>query len=158
MTKYEKLIVKAERDGIKIIEIDFGTCKKCGKCVDNLIFINSALSETEKYEILLEELGHYKTTYGDISDQNIIENRKKELVARRWGFQRGVSLVGIIQAFEHGALTAYDMAQFLGVTEKYLTECIEDYQRKYGIGYKLEQYYIRFTPRLGVYKTFNPVK
>lgn len=154
MTKYETLIAKAEKDGAKVIEIDFGTLKKCGKCVDNLIFINSALSQSEKYEILLEELGHYKTTFGDISKQNTINDKKQEFKARRWGFQHGVSLEGIIEAYENKCIDKYEVAEYLGVTDKYLNECIQDYKQRFGVMCKLGKYYIVFEPNLGIYKRF----
>lgn len=155
MTKYENLIITAERKGAKVIEVDFGTPKKCGKCVDNLIFVNSVLNQNDKYCVLAEELGHYETSYGNILDQNNINNVKQELKARRWGYKHIVSLEGIIEAFENNCLNEYEMAEYLGVTDEYFKECIEDYKRQYGLSCRLGKYYITLEPRLGIYKKFD---
>lgn len=158
MTNYEKLLIQAEKIGIKVLEKDLGTDKECGYYINGKIVINNRITDKQKYCVLVEELGHYYTTHGNILDQTKIENRKKELIARRWGHQNFVSIIGIVEAFEYGAKTLYEMAEFLGVTEKYLLESLEEYKKKYGAGYKLEQYYVRFEPTLGIYKTFCPVK
>ena len=131
MTKYENLIITAEKEGAKVIEINFGTPKKCGKCIDNLIFINSVLNQNDKYSVLAEELGHYHTTYGDITNQREISNVKQELKARRWGYKHIVTLEGIIEAFENNCLNEYEMAEYLGGTDEYFKDCIEDYKRQY---------------------------
>lgn len=157
MITYEKLLIEADNKGIEILELDLGTCKKCGKCIDSTIIINANLPDIEKFEVLAEELGHYHTTIGDITDQDKIENRKQENKARRWGYKHTVSLVGIIDAYEYGAKNSYELSDFLGVTEEYLSKSIREYRRIYGIGYRLGQYYIRFEPTLGVYKSFYPV-
>ena len=74
MTRYESLIVYAQRIGADVKEIDFCTTKKYGKNIDNIIYINSRMTEKEKYEILSEEIGHFKTTFGNITNQNKTEN------------------------------------------------------------------------------------
>lgn len=155
MTRYEKLIVKVENEGAKVIEIDFGTPKKCGKCVNNLIFINNVLNETEKYEVLLEEFGHYKTTYGDISDQSKIENKKQELIARRYGYKYLIEPNDIIEAIRNGANNIYDMADYLDITVKSLHDIIQDYKKKYGIGVLVGNYYLQLEPKLGVIIDFG---
>lgn len=154
MTTYEKLITECEKLGAKVIELDFGTSKPCGKCKGNKLYINRNCSTKEKYCILCEELAHYLTTYGNITNQKDIKNRKQELFARRWGYEHSVSIIGIINAFEYGALTLYDIADFLGVTEEYLMECLEYYKQKYGDSYKIDNYIIEFIPRFGIFKKF----
>lgn len=52
------------------------------------------LRETEKYEILSEELGHFFTSYGDITNLSDIGNIKQENRARRWSYE---TTVGIMQ-------------------------------------------------------------
>ena len=155
MTEYEKLLVECDLLGAKVFELDLGTDKPSGKCYGREIYINKNVTEKEKYCLLLEEIGHYLTTYGNITDQTSILNRKQELFARRWGYEHSVSLVGIINAFEYGAKNLFEIADFLGVTETYLLDCLENYKKKYGIGRNLEKYYVRFEPVLGVYKNFG---
>ena len=153
MTKYEKLLIESEELGAKVFEIDFSTCKPCAKCKGENIYINSKSTNKEKYCLLLEELGHYLTTYGNITDQTNIINKKQELFARRWGCEHSVTLVGIINAFEYGAKNLFEVSDFLGVTETHLLDCLENYKKKYGIGTSLENYYVSFEPVFGVYKS-----
>ena len=153
MTKYEKLSIKAQSQSLKVVEVDLEA--NDGFYCDGYIFINKSLNDKEKYCVLAEELGHYETSYGNILDQNSINNVKQELKARRWGYKHIVSLEGIIEAFENNCLNEYEMAEYLGVTDEYFKECIEDYKRQYGLSCKLGKYYIVFEPRLGKYKNFE---
>lgn len=153
MTKYEKLSIKAQSQALKVVEVDLEA--NDGFYCDGYIFINKSLNDKEKYCVLAEELGHYETTYGNILDQNNINNVKQELKARRWGYKHIVTLEGIIEAFENNCLNEYEMAEYLGVTDEYFKECIEDYKRQYGLSCKLGKYYIVFEPRLGIYKNFE---
>lgn len=153
MTKYEKLSIKAQSQSLKVVEVDLEA--NDGFYCDGYIFINKSLNDKEKYCVLAEELGHYETSYGNILDQNNISNVKQELKARRWGYKHIVSLEGIIEAFENNCLNEYEMAEYLGVTDEYFKECIEDYKRQYGLSCKLGKYYIVFEPRLGIYKNFE---
>ena len=154
MNNYAKLITESEKLGAKVIEIDFRTSKPSGQCIDNRLYINKNCNTKEKYCVLSEELAHYLTTYGNITNQEDIKNRKQELFARRWGYEHSVSIIGIINAFEYGALTLYDIADFLGVTEEYLIECLEHYKQKYGDSYKIDNYIIEFIPHFSIYKKF----
>lgn len=153
MTKYEKLSIKAQSKALKVVEVDLEA--NDGFYCDGYIFINKSLNDKEKYCVLAEELGHYETSYGNILDQNNISNVKQELKARRWGYKHIVTLEGIIEAFENNCLNEYEMAEYLGVTDEYFKECIEDYKRQYGLSCKLGKYYIVFEPRLGIYKNFE---
>lgn len=128
MTKYEDLIVLAENLGAEVREIDFGTDKKCGRCLDNLIYINSRLSETEKYEVLAEEIGHFKTTYGNILNLNNRVNRMLENKARREGFKLIVKPDDLVKAIKAGAGDIYEIAEHFNVSIKTLLEIIEDFK------------------------------
>ena len=153
MTKYEKLSIKAQSKALKVVEVDLEA--NDGFYCDGYIFINKSLNDKEKYCVLAEELGHYETSYGNILDQNSINNVKQELKARRWGYKHIVTLEGIIEAFENNCLNEYEMAEYLGVTDEYFRECIEDYKRQYGLSCRLGKYYITLEPRLGIYKKFD---
>ena len=153
MTNYEKLSIKAQKQDLKVVEVDLEA--NDGFYCDGYIFINKSLNDKEKYCVLAEELGHYETSYGNILDQNNISNVKQELKARRWGYKHIVTLEGIIEAFENNCLNEYEMAEYLGVTDEYFRECIEDYKRQYGLSCRLGKYYITLEPRLGIYKKFD---
>lgn len=148
MTRYEKLIAEAENHGVEVLELDLGTNKRCGKYVNNTVIINMHMTDIEKHEVLEEELGHHFTTYGDITNQNKLENRKKELIARRWANRHCVTLIGLIEAFEYGAKDVYGISEFLGVTESQLLKSIEDYKKIHGMYYLNEEYIIYFEPYL----------
>lgn len=150
MTKYENLIITAEKLGAEVRELDFGTSKKCGRCLNNLIYINSRMSEIEKYEVLAEELGHFKTTYGNILNQNIMVNRKLENVARREGFNMIVEPIDLVEAMKHGAKDIYDIAEYINVTVETLSDIIEDFKKKYGVGVLVGNYYLKLEPQFGI--------
>lgn len=159
MTKYEELLRETERQSINVLEIGLGTKKKCGKCVTtndgDYIVINSNISESEKYEILSEELGHFFTSYGDITNLSDIGNIKQEKRARRWSYETTVGIMQLIDAFKKGIRTKYDLADYLNVTERYLEYAIQYYKRKYGLYFVVDNYVICFEPSLQIVELFD---
>ena len=107
---------------------------------------------TEKGCILAEELGHYHTSTGNILDQNNVLNRKQELRARAWAYDKMIGLNGIISAYKNGCRTKYDIAQFLDVTEDFLSDALKHYRSKFGTYTKIDNYIIYFEPTLGVFE------
>lgn len=155
MTKYEKLLIKAEEIGIRVREIDFGTDEECGYYHNNKILINSRLNNKQKYGVLAEELGHHYTTFGDITDQSKVRNKKQELIARRYGYKCLIEPNDIIEAVRNGANTIYEIADYLDITVKTLDEVIKDYKKQYGIGVLVGNYYLQLEPTLGVLIDFG---
>ncbi|MGG7077348.1 ImmA/IrrE family metallo-endopeptidase [Clostridium sardiniense] len=154
MTKYENLLNEAHKQGAQVIEIDLGTDTPCGKCINNIIILNSRMNIKNKYCILAEELGHYRLNYGDITNQCKIENKKQEIIARRYGYDKNIGLIGLIEAFEHGCSGKFEIAEYLGITEEYLEEAINYYKCKYGDMYEIDNYLIYFIPNLFIGKSF----
>ncbi len=153
MNKYEALITKAKSDDLYIIEKTFYSDAK-GLIKDNKIAINTVISTSiEKTCVLAEELGHYYTSAGDILDQSLTENRKQETLARRWAHKELIPLSTFIEAYEVGVKNRYELAEFLEVTEEFISEALAHYKNKFGLYYTLEKYIIYFDP-LGVYKMF----
>ena len=149
---YDELLKEADNLNIKVKELDLRTHD--GYCHGNRIAIDRKLkTNKEKACILAEELGHYHTTYGDITDQNKIENVKQEIIARRWGYEKLVGIVDIINAHRNGIRNRHELAEFLDVTEEFLCETIEYYKCKYGLYYQIDNYLIYFNP-LGVMEIF----
>ena len=111
---------------------------------------NTLETDAEKACVLSEELGHYHTTEGIIIDQSSAANRKQELRARLWGYNKLIGLHGIISCYKVGCQTAYDMAEHLGVTEEFLLEALQCYRNKYGVCIKFDNYVIYFEPGLSV--------
>lgn len=155
MSKYEYLINKAEKEGVKVHELDFGTDKKCGKYIDGFIFINKNMTDVEKCEVLAEELGHHFKTFGDITNQGILENRKQEVVARRCSYNMLVSANDIIDAFTKGAKNSWEIAEYLNISEHLLLEIFEYLKNRYGYGMSVGDYYLQLIPRLDIYKNIG---
>ena len=149
---YEELLIEADELGIIVKEIDLKT--RDGHCKGNRIAIHKYLSNYNKACVLAEELGHYYLTVGDITNQKLINNRKQELLARQWGYDKNIGLLGLIKAFEYGSSNRYEMSEFLNVTLEYLNEAIEYYTSKYGVMYKIDNYIIYFLPNFYIGKFF----
>ena len=148
---YENLLIEAENEGVNVKEIDCKTNKKYGRCIDNFIFINSNMTSVEKREILAEELAHYRKTHGNILNQSIVSNKKQEIIARRESYDILLNPKDIIKAMEVST-NLYEMAQYLNITEKTLTDILDDYRKRFGIGIKVDNYYLVLEPTLGIIK------
>lgn len=142
---YEEL--QLQNPDIRIKEMDLSAVDGLkGLCVGNNIAIETCMSTTEKTCILAEELGHYHTTFGNILDQSSVENRKQEMRARAWAYQKCLKLGDIVKAFKYGCKNRYEIAEYLGVTEAFLQNGISYYKGKYGPYTKYGNYIIYFEP------------
>lgn len=142
---YEKLLIEANNEGINVYERDIGKFK--GLYIDGNIALNRSIKTcSEKACVLAEELGHYYTTYGNILNQNKAENRKQERRARAWAYERLVSLESLIEASKHAIRNKHELAEFLGVSEKFIEEAIKYYKEKYGPFFEIGNCIICFEP------------
>lgn len=142
---FEQLAQIAEDENIEFIEMTFPGDLK-GLCKYKKIGINKKLNSTEKRCVLAEELGHYYTTVGNITDLKSVCNRKQEIKARKYAFETLVPLKSIIKASCEGCINLYELAEYLDVTERFLSDTLEHYQRKYGLYVELDNYCIYFNP------------
>lgn len=124
MYRYEELLAEYEK------ELDIQERKMCcdGLYCDNVIWIKDSLTNAEKLSIVAEELGHYMTTAGDILDQTSDGNIKQELSARKWAFEKVISIEEILLAFKKSITEVYDLAEHFGVTEEFMRECLRHYK------------------------------
>jgi chorismate mutase len=151
---YESLLEKANELGLIVKEANLKT--KDGLCKGNRIAIDKKINtDAEKRCILAEEIGHYKTTTGNIIDQSKIINRKQELKARREGYKLLIEPIDLVYAFRKGCKNKYEIAEYLNITEKVLEEIITDFKKQYGEGKKFDKYYIIFEPNLGFCEIFD---
>lgn len=141
---YNELLIEADKLGVIVKEFNLKTVD--GKCYGNRIAINSSLSETEKACVLYEELSHYHLTVGDISNQNDLNNRKQELIARKATYKKLLSPESIIDGILAGASSTYDLSEMLHVPHNFLIESIEYYKKKYGIYYVGKTHLLTFEP------------
>lgn len=54
-------------------------------------------AQAEKSCVLAEEIGHYRTSSGNILDQNKVESRKQEYRTRLYGYNLKIGLTGLDQ-------------------------------------------------------------
>lgn len=149
MSLYEDLVIKN-----KHIPIDDRIALKGdfeGLYDNGVILIDKNLSETRKAEVLYEELAHHKLTYGNILDQSKFNNRKFENYARRYGYEAALPLHIIVEAHNYGISNLYELAEYVQLSEEYITEILKHYKNKYGIGTHYGNYAITFEP-LRVFK------
>ena len=145
---YTELLIEA--DDHSLITKDKPLLAHDGRIKGNRIAIRKNMTETRKKCVLAEELGHYHTTAGDIMDLSSVSNRKQELKARLWGYDRLIGLPGIVSAYRAGCQSVSDMAEHLEVTEEFLKEALLCYKEKYGVCTRVENYVIYFEPSIGV--------
>lgn len=146
---YEALLEEAHQEGLVVKEkpLKYNNGRIKGK---RIAIRQDIETNTEKTCVLAEELGHHHTSVGNILDMSDVRNRKQERQARLWAYNKLIGLSGIIEAFEHGCQSRYEMAEYLDVTEEFLEECVACYRNKYGVGTTLDNYYIMFIPNLNV--------
>lgn len=148
---YEELLLCTDSEGVAVIDYKFNSDRIKGLYCNGTIAINSKIpTSAEKSCILSEELGHYHTTAGDILDQSVVGNRKQELQARMWAYNRLIGLTGLINAQKAGCTNLYEVAEYLEVTEEFLRETIECYKSKYGLCTTVDNYVIYFEPAIAV--------
>lgn len=155
MTKYEDLITKVEKLGIKVRELDFGTTKKSGRCLDNIIYINSNIDEKGKYEILAEEVAHYKKTSGNILNQDITENIKQENIARREAYRILAEPNDVIEAMRHNSTTLDEVAEYLNLSLPTLIDIVNDWKRQYGKGIQVGTCYLQLEPYIAFIRDYG---
>lgn len=148
LTTYEKLLSEAEDNDLIVKEKPLPISK--GRIKGNRIAIKQGMCETEKACVLAEELGHHYTATGNILDQSTVENRKQEMYGRAHAYNRLIGLRGIIAAYLRNCPNAYEMADYLGVTEEFLQEALSYYTNKYGVCTQVDNYVVFFQPNIGV--------
>ena len=103
-------------------------------------------SESEKKCVLLEELGHYILTVGDITRIQSIDAAKQEYKARKWAYITELPIERLHAAQEAGCSNIYEAAACLGVSERFLSEALEYYERAYGSPAIIGEYSVTFRP------------
>ena len=151
MTKYEQLSSEAQANGLSVKELPLQHSD--GLTVGKKIGIRTGQHSRRKACILAEELAHAQYTVGNILDQSDAGNRKQELLARTKAYDRLIGLSGVIQAFEHGCRSRYEMAEYLEVEESFLEEALARYKDKYGLFVRHGEHIIQFEPCLAVMRT-----
>ena len=142
---YEQLLTAADQEGLLVKEQPL--TGHDGLIRGRRIAIRKNIeTQAEKSCVLAEEIGHYRTSSGNILDQNKAGSRKQEYRARLYGYNLKIGLAGLIRAYESGCRNLYEMAEYLDATEEYLMEAIDCYKSKYGLCASVDNYIIYFQP------------
>lgn len=145
---YEELLVEAENNNLIVKEKPLPISK--GRIKGNRVAIRKGMTESEKACILAEELGHHYTAVGDIIDQSTVENRKQEMYGRAWAYNKQIGLAGLINAYRNHCQNAHEVAEYLNVTDEFLTDSLNYYKSKYGCCTQVDNYVIFFEPNIAV--------
>lgn len=149
--KYEELLEESSINNVYVIENANFKSSADGLINGSVIGISKNIRTYNKRTcILAEELGHYHTSIGDIISQSSVSDRRQELRARGWAYNRLIGLTGIVNSYKHGCCSLSDTADYLDVTEEFLAEAIQYYRSKYGSFVTIDNYAIYFEPALGV--------
>lgn len=150
---YESLLMESDNNNIITKEKPLRLYD--GRIKGNKILIRSDMNTIRKSCVLAEELGHYYTTVGNILDQTNTSNRKQELRARLWAYDKLVGLSGIVEAYKHGCNSLTETADYLDVTEDFLSAALKEYTSKYGPHAEYRDYIITFIPALDVKSKYS---
>lgn len=148
---YEELLKEADSIGLIVKEKPLQSGD--GRIFKNRIAVRRNIpTQKEKSCVLAEELGHHYTTAGNILNQSSANNRRQEIIARTWAYNKMIGLIGIIKSYEHGCRNKHEISEYLGVTEEFLDEALERYRQKYGERAIVDNYTVCFEPALAVIK------
>ncbi len=140
---YEELLSEYANEDLIIKEKPLQSSN--GRIYNNRIAIRHDLDTVNKACTLADELGHYYTSTGDIIEQENTGNRKQEHLARIWAYEKLLPLQLFILAFKHGCHGIHETAEFLEVSEEFLTECVKAYYNKYGAFLEFNDYLFMFS-------------
>lgn len=155
MNKTLELLEIMEKENIEYIEDSLPCDNLKGLYFDNTIIVDkNILTSNEKKCVLAEEIGHYKTSYGDILSQKEVSNKQQEERARFWACQQLLPFSIIIEAYLAHCKNRSEFAEFANVTEEFIEYAINTYKKKYGLCQNYKNYTIYFDP-LGVMEKFN---
>lgn len=142
LSQFELLILKAQSEGADVLELPLRTGAEYAKYVDKCIGINANLPDNIKCELMAEEIGHHRKTYGNITNKSDIRNLKLENIARREGFKILLKPSDFLVPLNHGARSLYEFAEHFNLSEKTLLNIIHDWKKIYGMGIQIGNYYL----------------
>ena len=100
-----------------------------GLIIDTNIYLDKNRDLPELKCILYEEIGHYKTTFGNISHYNCNDDNQQEIRARRYGINKMLPYEKLIK-YQNKNIEDYIVAEELNVPTSYLKEAVKLYNLK----------------------------
>lgn len=151
MLKHLELLKEAEDNSLKLYRCKMDSAVR-GLCIGSNIVLNRDIDNLKEFNcILAEEIGHYKTTVGDITAPGT-NNARQELRARAYAYDKLIGLKGLIQAWDAGCRSINEAAEYLTVTEEFFMAALEYYRSKYGVQTSCKDRIITFIPYLDISK------
>jgi hypothetical protein len=123
MTSYENLLIEYE-DELDVFERPM---QNKGLYCDGTVWIRKDLTAAEKTCILAEEIGHHMTSFGDILDRKSVTSMKQEEIACKWAQEKLLPPEKLFEAFQAGYRSTHEIADYLGIDEKFVGECLKRY-------------------------------
>lgn len=93
--------------------------------------MNPKYSACQLNSVINEEVGHYATSTGDITDYK--KHPQDEKRARSWGYENTITLDDLIECSKLGLYSINEIAEHFEVTPKYFAEVLCHYREKYGV-------------------------
>lgn len=87
-------------------------------------------------------------------NRNMLNPYRNTKQLRNIQYEKYAGIIKIINAFNLGAKTIYDLAKYLHISETFLRKAINYYKIKYGTYFEIDTYIVYFKPNLGVMKKF----
>lgn len=147
---YKKLLEVAHLLDLKVIDnYDLKLPDLKGLINGRNIFLSEHLkTSVQKKCVLAEEIAHYLTNTGNITDLTDVNNRRQEFKAHKRACKNVIPLTDIIDAaiVLKNEASMYNLAEYLGVTEKFLNEAIYFYSLKNEPEIFYKNYIVTFNP------------
>lgn len=100
-----------------------------GLIIGETVYLRPGQSSKELVRTVSEEIGHYLTSVGDISDTDNPESRKQERKARDVGATLIVSPQQLLDCYKAGLITYWECAEFLEIPIETLQRAVNVYAR-----------------------------
>lgn len=100
-----------------------------GLIIGETVYLRPGQSSEELVRTVSEEIGHYLTSVGDISDTDNLESRKQERKARDVGATLIVSPQQLLDCYKAGLVTYWECADFLEIPVEILQRAVSVYSR-----------------------------
>lgn len=147
--KHLELLKEAEENRLKLYRYSMDKTVR-GLCIGNNIILNKDIDSIKEFNcILAEEIGHYKTTVGDITSPGV-NNARQELRARAYAYDKLIGLEGLVEAWDADCRSINEAAEYLSVTEDFFKAALEYYRGKYGVQTSYKDRLVTLIPCLKV--------
>lgn len=96
---------------------------------DTHVVINANIPFSKAVTVLAEEIGHHKTSAGDILDYSDYRSKRQETKARRWGYKKLIPHDDLLKFIDKKEIVhRYELAEEFGVPEYYIEETVNMYR------------------------------